>query len=139
MVRPAPKGILIVSALCAIALGVSGCSGTTQSKAAACTAIIASLDRSTVHLNNGLTILATDPTGAEKSLAQGVADLHSAATKITNPEIGKVATAADSSVSALTTGVITEIESDGGTNSKKVAALSTAVSASFADVRRLCD
>jgi hypothetical protein len=138
MVRPAPKGILVFGAFLTLALGISGCSSQTQPKAAACTELIAAVDQSTTHLNDGLTNLASDPTGAEKSLAKGVAILHAAATKITNADVAKVAAGADSAVSALTTQVITEIESDGATNTKKVAALSTAVSASFADIRRLC-
>lgn len=138
MVRSAPRGIIIVGALVVLAMGVSGCSDQTQSKSAACTTLIASLDRSTTHLNDGLTSLRTDPTGAQKSLGQGVAELHATATGITNPDVGKLATAADTAVSKLTTQVITEIESNGGTDAKTVSGLSTAVSAAFAEIRHFC-
>lgn len=143
MVRSAPSGTFVVGkvvigALVLATLALTGCSGPTQTKAAACTTLIASLDSATADLNTGLSTMSTDPTSAKKSLSKGAASLHATVKSITNSDVKPVGVSADSAVSSLASQVTASLSSASAVDSKKLSAASTDVSVAFADIRKLC-
>ncbi len=130
--------LLVVGVVTAVVLGVTGCSSPSQSKAAACSKVLASMDAATSELNGGLSSMSTDPGGAAQSLKLGKKTLFSGMKSVTNPEVKSAGDRAAASVSVLTDLVTAVIAKPGSISSTKLAASSTAVSAEFAAVRKLC-
>ena len=135
-----PRSFLLVAgAVSAVLLGLTGCSGSTQPKAAACTIVLASMDAATSHLNAGLSTMSTDPAGAAKSLKLGEKTLLSGMKSVSNSEVKPAGDRAAKSVSTLTRLVTAALAKPASVSTSKLSAASSAVSEDFAGVRKLCE
>jgi hypothetical protein len=134
------RTIAVVAATATLMLALVGCSsGPTQSKAAACKSLIASVETATTGLNSSISSLTTDPAASVKTLQKASTTFHAGMAKVTNPDIRKVGDAADKAVSAFSSAIAKSLESPASADTTKLSKASTAVSAAFVDIRKTCE
>ncbi len=119
-------------------LAVTGCAPT-QSKKAACTSLISSVDEATSSINGALPSFSSDANGTSSVLARTSASFHKSIATVTNPAIAKVAATADDAVRSLASDVKGESGDPGSADFAKLAKSSQAVSAAFVDIRKTCE
>lgn len=122
----------------ALLLAVSGCAST-QSTKAACTTLITAVDAATSSINGALPTFASDPGGTSTTLARTAKTFHKDVAAVTNPDIAKVASAADDAVGSLAADVKKESVDPASADFTKLGKSSQAVSAAFVDIRSTCE
>jgi hypothetical protein len=130
-----------VVASAAVLLGVlAGCSGgSTQTKAAGCTKLLAAVETATTNLNTAISSYTSDPTSSAKAITKVSGAFHTDVKNVSNNEVKKVSYGADTAIGKLSAAITKSAKTPSTPDAKALTTASTAVSAAFVDIRKTCE